>query len=63
MVVNNMSTNKRNFYFARNKKGYLCTYDNNTHLCIGVIESTGDIPLTKEQRDAFIGQIDPKFAK
>lgn len=60
-AVNDMSAEKRNFYFARNKDGYVCAYDKNTHKCIGVMESTGDIPLSEEKRKEYSAQLDPKY--
>ena len=56
-----MSVEKQKIYTARNKEGYLCCYDVDTHKCVGVMDSTGDTPLTLEKRKTFIGQVDPKF--
>ena len=56
-----ISMSKRNFYFASNKDGYTCAFDSVTHKCIDIIESTGDIPLSLEQRKKYLGEIDPQF--
>ena len=50
-----------NFYLSPNRDGYLCAYDNITHKCIDVIESTGDIRLTKEQKEKYLNEVDPKY--
>lgn len=50
-------------YFSRNADGYTCAYSSETHLCLDVIESTGDKPLTSEQRKTYVGEIDPKYSK
>ena len=47
-------------YFSRNKDGYICAYDSETHICVDVIESTGDKLLTNEQRKKYIGEVDPR---
>lgn len=59
-----MSTekNKSKIYTARNKDGFLCSYDAESHKCVGVMLSMGDnVELYKEKHDEYIGQIDPKF--
>lgn len=59
-----MSTekNKSKIYTARNKDGFLCSYDTESHKCVGVMLSMGDnVELYKEKHDEYIGQIDPKF--
>lgn len=59
-----MSTekSKSKIYTARNKDGFLCSYDAETHKCVGVMLSMGDnVELYKEKHDEYIGQIDPKF--
>lgn len=56
-----MSYSKSQLYTARNKDGYLCCYDKETHLCVGVMDSTGDMPLTEEKLKEYLGQTDPKF--
>ncbi len=53
---------KQSIYFARNKDGFSCVYDSETHKCVDIILSTGDnIELFNEKRDEYIGQIDPKY--
>ena len=67
MEVTIMSTNQNkkpnvDFYFARNKDGYMCSYDKLTHKCRGVIVSTGDnVEYIQQHRKEWIGQIDPKY--
>ena len=59
-----MSTekNKPKIYTSRNKDGFLCSYDAETHKCVGVMLSMGDnVEFYKEKHDEYIGQIDPKF--
>ncbi len=56
-------TASENFYFKRDEEGVLCAFDSNTHICIDVIESTGDIPLSAEKRKSYIGRLDPKYGK
>lgn len=60
-----MNTKQSNYskkYFARNKDGFVCSYDSETHKCVGVILSTGDdIELYNRKHDEYIGQIDPKY--
>lgn len=47
---------------GRNKEGFVCSYDANTHKCVGVMLSTGDnVELYKQKHDEWIGQLDPKF--
>ena len=50
-------------YFKRAEDGILCAFDSKTHICIDVIESTGDIPLSAEKRKSYIGRLDPKYGK
>ncbi|MGN1478701.1 MAG: hypothetical protein ACI4XH_02950 [Acutalibacteraceae bacterium] len=58
-----MSTRLNDTYTGINKDGYLCTYDKETHLCVGIMDGTGNIPLTNEKRQSYLGQIDPKYQK
>ncbi len=51
-------------YISRNKDGFACTYDSETHLCVGVILSMGDdIDLYNKKHDEYIGQLDPQYEK
>lgn len=62
MIMNTKQKNKT--YISRNKDGFACCYDSETHKCVGVILSMGDnVELYKEKHDEYIGQIDPKFEK
>jgi hypothetical protein len=57
-----MSTNSKKIYSARNTDGFLCAYDSSTHLCVGVMLSTGDnIELYKQKHNEYIGQLAPKY--
>ena len=57
-----MAAKEYNFYFARNKDGFLCSYDKKTHRCIGVMLSTGDnIEIYNKHHDSYIGQLDPNY--
>ena len=52
-----------NFYFKIDEEGVLCAFDPKTHICVDVIESTGDIPLSAEKRKSYIGRLDPQYGK
>lgn len=57
-----MRENKR--YTAINKDGMLCTYDGETHKCIGVMFALGcDPEYYKTHIKEWIGQLDPKYEK
>lgn len=53
---------RKKFYFSKNEDNILCAFDNETHICIDVLESTGDVPLTEEKRKCYLGRIDPKYS-
>lgn len=58
------TTQKSKTYTGRNKDGFVCSYDCNTHKCVGVMLATGDdVELYKQKHDEYIGQLDPKFEK
>lgn len=52
----------KDFYFARNKDGYVCAYDSKTHKCVDIIVSTGDdIDYYEQHKEEWIGQVDPEY--
>lgn len=53
---------ENDFYLARNKDGYVCSYDKDTHKCRGVIVATGDnVEYVRQHEKEWLGQIDPKY--
>lgn len=55
---------KSRVYIARNKVGWICGYDRETHRCIDAILSTGDdIDYYNKHYDEWIGQLDPAYEK
>ena len=60
-----MSTNKnKKIYMAKNKDGYLCGFDADTHKCIDVPLCTGcDVDYIKQHEKEWLGQLDPKYKK
>ena len=60
--MNTVPRAKTETYMARNKDGFVCSYDKSTHRCVGVILSMGDdVELYREKHDEYIGQLDPKY--
>lgn len=57
-----MNASKNKIYTALNKEGFLCSYDSETHRCVGVMLAMGnDIELYNQKHNEWIGQLDPKF--
>lgn len=51
-------------YLSRNSDGFVCSYNSNTHRCVGVILAMGDnVELYEKNHEKYIGELDPKYNK
>lgn len=51
-------------YTGRNKVGWICSFDTETHKCVGAMLATGDdIDYYNKHYKEWIGQLDPAYER